>query len=149
MTIGVSLTTAARSWKATVNTRCPPPMPIAPKSRCRSLRTMQYTYLPPSGGIPLVEESFSRCTFVMVLARQERCDQSRKRSTAQRAPANGAGWTAPAKSANKKRQHTALPQESAFDDRSFEEAEFHDASCSRCIAGAPGLALFAGAFCAV
>ena len=34
MTIGVSLTTAARSWKATVKTRWPPPMPIAPKSRC-------------------------------------------------------------------------------------------------------------------
>ena len=54
MTIGVSLTTAARSWKATVKTRWPPPMPMEPKSRWRSLRTMQYTYFPPStpdGGV--------------------------------------------------------------------------------------------------
>src|ERR1051325_3314678 len=34
-------------------------MPIAPKSRCRSLRMMQYTYLPPSLALGVPMESFS------------------------------------------------------------------------------------------
>src|SRR5262245_45940356 len=54
MTIGVSLTTAARSRYATVNTRCPPPIPMDPKSCDRSLRMMQYTYL-PSSDVPLTD----------------------------------------------------------------------------------------------
>src|SRR6476661_3682993 len=48
MTIGVSLTTAARSLWWTVNTRAPPPIPISPNARERSRRMMQYTYFPPS-----------------------------------------------------------------------------------------------------